>query len=160
MARNSTFFLPDGIVVLCMIIPIILCEYPAFLRRTVDDPIVQKITELLKDELDPKGLPFPIIHGPKPFEHVCIVGAGPAGIHMALSLKERGYSSIKVFEKTGRVGGKSYDTQLGGFYRPQGTIFVTADYFDNIIKLAKRYNVGELHKLPTPGVFRHTLWTF
>ena len=116
------------------------------------------ITELLTIDLPPKGGPFPKINGPKPHEHVCIVGAGPAGIHMAVSLNEKRYTNIKIFEKTGRVGGKSYDTQLGGFYRPQGTIFFTADYFDNIIELAKRYNVGELHVLPSAGVCRHTVW--
>ena len=57
-----------------------------------------------------------------------------------------------MFEKTGRVGGKSYDTQINGVYRPQGTIFITADYFDNIVKLAKRYHVGELKAIPLPVV--------
>ena len=58
-------------------------------------------------------------------------------IHMALSLKDKGYQKIKIFEKTGRHGGKSYDTIVDGIYRPQGTIFLTADYVDNVIPLAE-----------------------
>jgi len=36
-----------------------------------------------------------------------IVGAGPAGIHLAAELKKQGYSSITLLERTHRVGGKS-----------------------------------------------------
>ena len=114
--------------------------------------INEALKQLLNLEIPAKGHTFPIINGPKENDHVCIVGAGPAGIHMALSLKDRGYKSVKIFEKSGRVGGKSYDTQLNGYYRPQGTIFLTSDYLNNFIPLARRYNVGELHDFPTPGV--------
>ena len=110
--------------------------------------MIRTFSELLHDKSPPQGKSFPRINGPKPGENVCIVGAGPAGIDMALRLKDRGYSKIKIFEKTSRVGGKSYDTQVNGVYRWQGTIFLTADYFDNIVKLAKRYNVGELKAIP------------
>ena len=107
--------------------------------------------------MPPKGDPFPKINGPLPHEHVCIVGAGPAGIHMAVSLKEKGYANITLFERSGRVGGKSFDTQLGGIYRPQGAAILTIDFFDNIIELAKRYNVSELHELPSPGVCKQNI---
>ena len=114
--------------------------------------IEKMLKALLDDNTPPKGEPFPEISGPRQDENVCIVGAGPAGIDMALRLKDKGYSKITMFEKTGRVGGKSYDTQINGVYRPQGTIFITADYFDNIVKLAKRYHVGELKAIPLPVV--------
>ena len=110
------------------------------------------LTELLVKELPPKGEPFPTIPGPHPNDHICIVGAGPSGIHMAVTLKEKGFTDITIFEKTKRVGGKSYDTQIAGNYRFQGSIFLTADYFANIVALAKKYNVGELHPNPVPGV--------
>ena len=119
---------------------------------------VNNLIELRNVDLASKGYPFPKINGPRPHEHVCIVGAGPAGIHMAVSLKDKGYQDIKIFEKTGRVGGKSYDTQLNGFYRPQGTIFLTPDYFSNIVELAERYNVGDLRVLPKPGVSKHIIF--
>ena len=108
--------------------------------------------ELLNVDLPPKGEPFPTINGPKPKEKVCIVGAGPAGIHMAVRLKELGYKHLIIFEKSGRVGGKSYDTTFDGFYRPQGTVFLTVDYFDTFIKLARRYGVGDVHALDDSGV--------
>ena len=100
----------------------------------------------------PFGHSFPKITGPKPYEDVCIVGAGPAGIHMGLSLKNKGYKKIRIFEKTNRVGGKSYDVQLEGSYRAQGTIFLSTDYRENLVKLAKTYDVGDLLEYPPPGV--------
>ncbi len=39
---------------------------------------------------------------------IAIVGAGPAGIHMAYSLKNRGYTNVVIYEKSDRVGGKTY----------------------------------------------------
>ena len=114
--------------------------------------MIKTLSELLLDESPPQGESFPRINGPKLGEQVCIVGAGPAGIDMALRLKDKGYSKLTIFEKTARVGGKSYDTQINGVYRWQGTIFLTADYFDNIVKLAKRYKVGELKAIPMSTV--------
>ena len=107
---------------------------------------------LLETDVPSKGTPFPTIDGPKTDEKVCIVGGGPAGIHMAISLKERGFQNMIIFEKTGRVGGKSYDTTIDGFYRPQGTVFLTADYFDTLVRLAQKYDVGELSALHGTGV--------
>ena len=108
--------------------------------------------ELLQDNSPPQGYPFPKISGPKQDDRICVVGAGPAGIDMALRLKDKGHSKIVIFEKTDRVGGKSYDTHINGIYQPQGTLFLTTDYFDNIVKLAKKYNVGELKAIPLPAV--------
>ena len=64
----------------------------------------------------PKGEPFRNIPGPRtqvrcsPLlaqDRVCIVGAGPAGIDMALQLKERGFSNVVVFEKSDLVRSNS-----------------------------------------------------
>ena len=41
-----------------------------------------------------KGKPFPRITGPSPEDKVCIVGAGPAGLHMAVELRRRKYTNI------------------------------------------------------------------
>ena len=114
--------------------------------------IEKMLKALLDDNTPPKGEPFPEISGPRQDENVCIVGAGPAGIDMALRLKDKGHYKIVIFEKTDRVGGKSYDTHINGIYQPQGTLFLTTDYFDNIVKLAKKYNVGELKAIPLPAV--------
>ena len=77
-------------------------EFSSFKFRKLNDKFTA-FNELLDKELPPKGFPFPHIHGPAPFERVCIVGAGPAGVHMSLSLKKKGYTNVTIFEKTGRV---------------------------------------------------------
>ena len=82
---------------------------------------------------------------------MCIVGAGPSGIHMALKLKKLGYQDITIFEKTGRVGGKSYDINYKGVPYPLGTVFLEPTYFDNVIPLAREYNVGDIVPLPPLG---------
>ena len=112
----------------------------------------ENLKKLLNVTIPPRGYSFPKIKGPKPHEDVCIVGAGPAGIHMALILKENGYKKIRIFEKTGRVGGKSFDVQLNGSYRAQGAVFLSADYTNNLVKLAEKYDAGALHEFPSPGV--------
>ena len=109
--------------------------------------------ELLDKELPPKGYSFPRIHGPAPWERVCIVGAGPAGVHMSLNLKQKGYSNVTIFEKSGRVGGKSFDVNLeSGSYHPQGAFVFTSDYFTNLVALAEKYGVGEYAAIPGSGV--------
>ena len=110
---------------------------------------------MLDADLPAKGCPFPKITGPKTHEKVCIVGAGPAGIDMAVRLKDKGFTNLTIFEKTGRVGGKCQDTVIDGFYRPQGAALLTADYFDNLVPLAKRYNVGRLHPIQYSGVCKN-----
>jgi hypothetical protein len=40
-------------------------------------------------------------------QRIAIVGAGPAGLHVASRLKHLGFTKITLFEKTDRVGGKS-----------------------------------------------------
>ena len=71
---------------------------------------------------------------------------------MAVRLRDLGYRKLLIFENTGRVGGKSYDTHYDGFYRPQGAIFLTVDYFNTLVKLAKRYGAGDLSALDDSGV--------
>ena len=38
---------------------------------------------------------------------IVIIGAGPAGLHMAFQLKKRGYNEITILEKASRFGGKT-----------------------------------------------------
>lgn len=86
-----------------------------------------------------RGEPFPSIPGPSPSDKVCIVGAGPSGVHMALMLKRRGYTDLTIYEKTGRVGGKSYDINYRGASNPLGTVFLEPSYFDNFVPLAREF---------------------
>ena len=113
---------------------------------------IRALIELFNTSIPTKGKAFPKINGPKPGEKVCIVGAGPAGIDIAVRLKERGFKNITLLESTGRVGGKSYDEYIDGFYRPLGTLYLTIDYFDNFIALANKYKVGTLETIRDGGV--------
>ena len=136
-----------GIIILHAWVQVAISQHGAAIAKAV-----QELGKLLDADVSPKGDVFPQITGPNLQDHVCIVGAGPAGIHMALSLKDRGYKDVTIFEKTNRVGGKIKDVKFDGYYQWQGAIFLTADYFDNIVELAKRYNVGEIHPTLTAGV--------
>ena len=113
---------------------------------------IAALTNLLSAKLPSKGEPFPKIRGPAKDDQVCIFGAGAAGIHMAVSLKDRGYKKITIFEKSSRVGGKCYDVQYDEFYQPLGATFLHVDYFDTVVKLADRYGVGDIQAIPTIGV--------
>ena len=84
---------------------------------------------------------------------VCVVGAGPAGIHMALRLKQKGFTQVDLLEKTFRAGGKCEDIDHGGVPNPQGGIFSVASYFENFIPLAEKYGLGEVVKIPTLQVW-------
>ena len=84
---------------------------------------------------------------------VCVVGAGPAGIHMALRLKQKGFTKVDLLEKTFRAGGKCEDIDHGGVPNPQGGIFSVASYFENFIPLAEKYGLGEVVKIPTLQVW-------
>lgn len=41
-------------------------------------------------------------------QRICIIGGGPAGISAAMYLEKFGYRNYEIYEKLGRVGGKSY----------------------------------------------------
>ena len=115
---------------------------------------LQTLENLILNQEPAKGEEFPKIPGPDKSDRVCIVGAGPSGVHMALKLKKLGFENVTIFEKTGRIGGKSYDIQYQGVPYPMGTVFFEPNYFDNFIPLARDYNVGDVKELPPAG-----LWT-
>ena len=132
--------------------PDILIDTTFSQHRNLFNIYKPKIDQLLRSTVPSRGKEFPNITGPKSKDKVCIVGAGPAGLHMALSLKDKGYQKIRIFEKTDRHGGKSYDTMIDGLYRPQGSIYLTADYVDNVFKLARRYDAGDMQSIDPPRV--------
>ena len=72
-----------------------------------------------------------------------MVGAGPAGVAMALNLTNLGYN-VRILEKTGRVGGKSYDVKYRDVEYSLGTSFLEPDYFESVVPLAVKYNAGVL----------------
>jgi hypothetical protein len=52
--------------------------------------------------------------GERPDPRIAIVGAGPAGLTAAWTLKKHGYSKVVVFEKADRVGGKCFTFEHEG----------------------------------------------
>ena len=94
------------------------------------------------------------IKGPKSYEDkIGIVGAGPAGIHMATLLKEIGFKDITVFERSCRIGGKSYTINYRGAPQEMGAVYVTPDFEDNVIKLIKKYTNDTLIDEPSGSYF-------
>ena len=140
-----------------MLVPIILALLHSALT-TLDLGSVSKSVQdqiflsAVQKDAGGKGSAFPRIAGPKYSDKVCIVGAGPAGLHMALELKLRNITNLVIFERDNRVGGKSYDVHYRGLDQPLGTIFVIEEYFDNLIPLARRYGVGDLVKFVKPSI--------
>ena len=91
------------------------------------------------------------IPGPKSYDDkIGIVGAGPAGIHMALLLKQKGFKSVEVLESSDRIGGKSYTVMHRNVLHEMGTCYLSPDYDTNIIPLINKYVPGDLVKL-IPG---------
>lgn len=89
-------------------------------------------------------LPFKI-PGPNSYDdRVGIVGAGPAGIHMAHLLKKKGFNNVEVLESNDRVGGKSCTFTHRGVPHEMGTVYLTPDYEKNIIDLVNKYVPGDL----------------
>ena len=72
---------------------------------------------------------------------------------MALQLKKQGYENVQIYEKSGRVGGKSYDIQYRGVKYSLGTTFLEPDYFESVVPLAREYNAGNLSAIPTIQVY-------
>ena len=121
--------------------------------KSVQDKIFLSTVER---ETPHKGSAFPRIRGPSSTDKVCIVGAGPAGLHMALELKLRNTTNILIFEKSNRVGGKSFDYPYRGLDQPLGTIFLNEEYFDNLIPLARQYGAGDLVKFVKPAIINNS----
>ena len=121
----------------------------AGLAKNIQDEI---FLSTVKRREQGKGIPFPRIKGPTHGDKVCIVGAGPAGLHLAVELRRSNFTNLVILEKDRRVGGKSFDVDYRGLAQPQGTIFTTEEYFDNFIPLARRYGVGKRIKFVKPSI--------
>uniref|UniRef100_B8HL00 Protoporphyrinogen oxidase-like protein n=1 Tax=Cyanothece sp. (strain PCC 7425 / ATCC 29141) TaxID=395961 RepID=B8HL00_CYAP4 len=78
---------------------------------------------------------------------IAVIGAGPAGIHMASLLKKNGYCNVTVLEKSARIGGKSYTQFVNGVPYELGTCFMHNGY-RRIKDLLRSYG---LRREITPG---------
>jgi len=112
------------------------------------NPVLDKLGALTNKVLSavpPKGTPFPSINGPKKDDKVCIVGAGPAGLHMAVSLKKKGIADLVILEATGRVGGKNLDITFQGV--THNYMALGPSYFKTFLPLAKEYGSAALTQI-------------
>jgi len=76
-------------------------------------------------------------------DNICVIGAGPAGIHMSSLLKQRGYKNITIFEKSNRIGGKSFTIRdKDDVPHEMGTCYLHPEY--KVIRdLLKEYSIGK-----------------
>ncbi|XXT14510.1 FAD-dependent oxidoreductase [Sorangium sp. So ce429] len=59
---------------------------------------------------------------------IAVVGAGPAGLTAAHTLKKLGYRHVTVFERSEAVGGKACTLEHGGHTYEMGAIWLSSDY--------------------------------
>jgi hypothetical protein len=72
---------------------------------------------------------------------IAVIGAGPSGLTAALTLKERGYKNVTVFERENHVGGKVSSLQLApGKFVEMGAVFASDDY-PVTLALADKFNI-------------------
>jgi hypothetical protein len=72
-------------------------------------------------------------------DDIAIIGAGMAGLHMALSLKDRGYKNVTIYEAADRVGGKCYTKTVEGCAIDFGAGIIPGE--SNVVALCDRFNV-------------------
>jgi len=71
---------------------------------------------------------------------------------MAYLLKKKGFTDITLLEKNSRSGGKSLTINYRGAPQDMGTVYLSPDYEENIIKLMKKYTGDNLAHLPPASI--------
>ncbi len=74
-------------------------------------------------------------------DRIAIVGAGPAGVHLAHLLKRRGYRSVTLFEREPGVGGRAMSVRHDGFVHEMGACYIPEHYHE-FRRLVREYDVG------------------
>lgn len=101
-------------------------------------------------------LPYKI-PGPRRLnDKIAIVGAGPAGVHMALLLKQKGFKNVEILEKTSRIGGKSRSISYRGAVHEMGTVYISPDY-TSIHKLLETYLPNDMVPFPSASIWKDNL---
>lgn len=77
---------------------------------------------------------------------IAVVGAGPAGLTAAWTLRELGYDRVTVFEREAEVGGKVRSVTVDGQSYELGAYVVTEEY-DTVLNLVQRHGL-ELREAP------------
>ena len=72
---------------------------------------------------------------------IVIIGAGPAGIHMASILKRSGYLNVTILEESNRFGGKCHtikDDTHSDMVHEMGSAYIHSNY-NTTLEIIKRY---------------------
>ena len=85
---------------------------------------------------DPTALVLP----PRKDLRIAVVGAGPAGLTAADTLRQLGYRQVTVYEARDRVGGKVHSLRRGSAVSELGAVFASDDY-KLVLSLADRHGV-------------------
>lgn len=73
---------------------------------------------------------------------IVIIGGGASGIHMAFSLKQRGYTNINILEKNSYLGGKTKTENIGDNTLWYGAAAAIGDVYEKYVgKFIKKYNI-------------------
>lgn len=80
-------------------------------------------------------------HTKRRTKRIVIIGAGPAGLTAAESLKQQGYSNIIILERSNRAGGKCFSPNYEGRAYELGAGIVSANN-RTVLALAKQFNVS------------------
>jgi hypothetical protein len=124
------------------------------------EEIYKQLVDLVQSPEEPKGIPFSErIPSPKCLkDRIAIVGAGPAGIHMAYLLKKKGFQNIVVLEKSKRVGGKTLTIIHRDTAHDLGACCTQPGY-ENVHALAQEFGVWEPANLPPLNIWLDQLST-
>ncbi|KAF0727992.1 hypothetical protein Ae201684_014098 [Aphanomyces euteiches] len=88
---------------------------------------------------------------------IAIIGAGPAGIHHALLLAQKGFSNIVVYEYSNEIGGKSKTiVDETGLPHEMGTCYAHTLY-DPIFQLLNTYDPNNV-LVPTDPTVPNNTW--
>ena len=91
-----------------------------------------------------------VCEGPPRPERVCIVGGGPAGVHLGWLLRRRRFTNVTIFESNARLGGDVWTRERpataadgDNITRELGAAFLSPDYVE-VRALLSRFGQDEL----------------
>ena len=101
---------------------------------------------------------FEKINGPKKTDRIGVIGAGPAGVHMAYLLKQKGFSDVTIIERSNRIGGKANFLQVRGTKQQVSVALWSNDYNDTLVPLLKKFRFLD-NFTSLAFVSEQTVWT-
>ena len=105
-------------------------------------------------------LPFKM-PGPNSYvDSIGIIGASPAGIHMAYLLKKKGFTNVEVLENSDRIGGKSNTFMHCSVPQEMETCYLSPDYEKYFIELVNKFVPGDLIDLVSATHLIHNSTNF